>query len=137
MNDGQFYDSKKVRILVALVDITGFSEGEKINIQPVTKESMKSYVGVDGDTSWSKVNDNRYTVTFSLKPGSPSNSYLDILRKTNTPFPVAITNTSEGKYVGGGLNAFITDRPDTLFAGDESPREWKITIPDYSDVLGA
>ena len=134
MNDAKYYDPAKVRLIVGVFDITGFSDGDKLKIEPVTKDYFKSHVGVDGDTSFSKVHDNRYTITFTLKPGSPSNSQLDLLRKTNAPFPVAVTNTSEGGYIGGGTDARIIERPATTFSGEEQPIEWKILIPDYSEL---
>jgi len=134
MNNAGYYDTKKVRLIIAFMDITGFADGDKLKIEPVTKDNFKSHVGVDGDTSFSKINDDRYTITFTLLSGSPSNTHLDLLKKSNIPFPVSVSNTSEGEYIGGGINARIIERPSTTFGGEQQPIEWKILVPDYSEL---
>ena len=132
MNDGKFYDPSEVRLIVNGIDITGFSDGKKIKIEPVTKELYKSHCGVDGDTSFTKVHDNRHTITFTLKQGSPSNIILDGLSKLPASMVVGVINNSEGRYVGGGTGARIAERPTIGFASDDGKREWKILVPDYS-----
>ncbi len=82
MNDGKFYDPSEVRLIVNGIDITGFSDGEKIKIEPVTKELYKSHCGVDGDTSFTKVHDNRHTITFTLKQGSRRISFSTASRSS-------------------------------------------------------
>ena len=130
-----YYDSSKVRLVVSGIDITGFSDGEKVKIEPVTKEDIKSHVGVDGDYSFAVINDKRYTVSFSLKQGSPSNAYLYALLKSRTPVVVSVNNTSEGGYIGGGIDGRIIEKPAITFAAEDSKREWKILIPEFSDVM--
>lgn len=127
-----FYDPKQVRVIVNGIDITGFAEGDKVKIEPVTKEMYKSVAGIDGDVCYSKVNDDRHTISFTLKEASPSNKILDALRKLPASFPVMIKNSSEGKYIGGGTECRITDRPSSTFGAERPKREWKILVPDYS-----
>jgi hypothetical protein len=126
------YDPAEVRVIINGLDITGFSDGDKIKIEPVTKEDYKSFAGVDGDVTYSKVNDDRHTLTFTLKEESPSNKFLDALRKAPTSSVVTIQNLSAGKYIGGGIEARISEKPNITFPAEDPKREWKILIPRYS-----
>ena len=131
---GKYYDPKKVQIIIAGLTITGFTEGDKIKIEPVTKDDMKSFAGVDGDVTFAKVNDDRQNITFTLSEESPSNKILDAMRKVPTSFPVMIKNTSAGAYLGGGIGSRIMEKPSITFGADSPKREWKILVPNYSDV---
>jgi len=125
------YNPKDVRLIINGLDITGFADGDKIKIEPITKEDMKSFVGVDGDVSFSKVNDNRHTITFTLKEESPSNKMLDALRKLPTSFPVMIKNTSAGAYIGGSTGCRFAEKPSITFGVENPKREWKIIAPEW------
>lgn len=131
MNNDKFYDPKEVRLIINGIDITGYSDGDKIKIEPVTKEAFKSHAGVDGDTSFAAVNDNRHNITFTLKHGSPSNAFLDGLLKSRINLNVSVMNNSEGKYVGGGSYSRLAEKPSVTFSGETGKREWKITVNDY------
>lgn len=126
------YDPKKVRLIVNGVDVTGFSDGDKLKIEPVTKEAVKSVCGIDGDVSFATVNDDRHTITFTLKEESPSNKVIDALRKLPTSFAVLVKNTSAGKYIGGGTGCRFAEKPGLTFNADPTKREWKIIVPNYS-----
>jgi len=130
----KYYDPKKVQLIIAGLTITGFAEGDKIKIEPVTKDDMKSFAGIDGDVTYAKVNDDRYNVTFTLSEESPSNKILDAMRKVPTGVPVMIKNTSAGKYLGGGTDCRIMEKPSITFGPDSPKREWKVLVPNYSDV---
>ncbi len=126
------YNPKEVRLIVNGLDVTGFVDGDKIKIEPVTKEAIKSLCGVDGDVAYSQVNDDRHTITFTLKEESPSNKILDALRKLPTSFGVAVTNTSAGKYIGGSVKCRFTERPSVTFGAETPKREWKILAPKWT-----
>lgn len=125
------YDPKKVTLVCNGLALTGFADGDKIAIEPVTKEDVKSFAGIDGEVSFAKVNDDRHTITFTLKEESPSNKVLDGWLKLSLAFAVAITNTSEGRYVGGSLGCFLAEKPTVTFGADSPKREWKIIAPSY------
>ena len=129
-----YYDPKKVEVIIAGLTITGFAEGDKIKIERVTKEIMKSFAGIDGDVTFAKVNDDRHVITFTLKEESPSNKALDAISKTPTSFPVMIKNMSAGKYLGGGTGSRIIEKPAITFGGDTPNREYKILVPHYMDA---
>lgn len=126
------YNTRKVELVINGLTMTGFADGDKIKIEPVTKEDVKDVVGIDGDVTFSKVNDDRHTITFNLKEESPSNKILDALRKLPTSFPVYISNTSTGKYIGGGTGSRIKEKPTITFGAEAPKREWKILVPNYS-----
>lgn len=126
------YNPKDVRLIVNGLDITGYADGDKIKIEPVTKEDMKSFVGVDGDVSFSKVNDDRHSITFTLKEESPSNKVLDALRKLPTSFAVMVKNTSAGAYIGGATGCRFSEKPSITFGAEDPKREWKILAPEWT-----
>ena len=126
------YDPKQVRLIVNGLDVTGFSDGDKIKIEPVTKEDVKSFCGVDGDVTLSKVNDDRHTVTFTLKEESPSNKAIDALRKLPTSFVVMVKNMSDGKFIGSSAGCVVSEKPAVTFGADPSKREWKLLAPKWS-----
>ncbi len=128
----ELYDSKKVQLVINGLTITGFADGDKIKIEPVTSEDIKSVVGIDGDVSMAKVNDDRHNITFMLKEESPSNKILDALRKLPTSFTVMIKNSSAGKYIGGGTGSRVSEKPAVTFGAEPPKREWKIIVPNYS-----
>jgi hypothetical protein len=128
----EFYDPKKVRLIINGIDMTGFADGDKIKVEPVTKEDFKSFAGVDGEVSFSKVNDDRHTITFTLKEESPSNKILDGLKKLPASMAVMIRNMSAGKYVGGGTGSRIAEKNAPTFGAENPKREWKILVPNYS-----
>lgn len=130
-----YYDPKEVRLIVNGLDITGFTDGDKIKIEPVTKEQWKSFVGVDGNVAYSKNNDERHMITFTLQAVSPSNAVLDALRKLPTSFATMIKNASAGQYIGGGTKSRIVERPGVTMGNEKSDREWKILVPNYSGAM--
>ncbi len=125
------YDPKKVSLTVgANHTVTGFMD-KMFTVEPVTKESMKFFVGVQGDVTGSVVHDDRHVIKFTLKAKSPSNIYLDLLQKTKQSFPVAVKNESAGKYVGGGLEAYISEKPTIDFPNEDPKREWAILVANF------
>lgn len=126
------YDPADARCVVAGMIVSGYADGEKIKIEPVTKEDFKSHVGVDGTVSYTKVNDDRYTITVTLKQGSPSNVFFETLRKSRASFPVMISNPRGGKYIGGSTNCRFVEKPSRAFGAEDGKIEYKILAPDYS-----
>ena len=127
--ENYLYDPAKVRVMVNGMDIVGFGDDDKIKIAPVTKEQYKSFAGVDGEVAFTKVNDKRHAITFSLKGGSPSNVALDALSKLPTTFSVTVTNKSSGGYVGTSIGCRIMERPEINFTKENRKCEWMILAP--------
>lgn len=126
------YDPSEVRVVIGGVIITGFADGSKIKVDPVTKELRKSKVGVDGDVTYTRVRDPRYTLTMMLKQDSPSNIYMDALKESPLCVPISVSNTSGGKFVGGGTNCKMIERPSYEWSSEDTNREYKFMIPDFS-----
>lgn len=128
------YDPKKVRLLINLLDVTGFIDGDKITISPVTKEDVKSFIGVDGDVSFSEVHDDRRMIKFTLKAESPWIKILETLRKLRTGFPVSVKNTSAGAYIGGSTGCRIAEKPEVKFPKEDPQWEFSIIAPYWSGL---
>jgi hypothetical protein len=134
MNNSKFYDPKEVYLNLNGYTVTGFADGDKIKIEPVTKEDWKSIVGVDGDTADSKVNDNRHTITFTLLAGSPSNFIIEAMRKLSSSIVVGVLNKSEGRYAGGGSGR-ISEKPSHTFGAESGKKEWKLLVPNWIGAI--
>ena len=132
MDSCDIYDPSEVRLIVAGIDITGYADGSKIKLEPVTKELYGTKKGADGHVTYSKKIDPRYMVTVNLKQDSTSNAYLSGLMRAPACFPVTISNTGGGKFIGGGTKCRIMERPSYEWAEEDTNREWKIMIPDFS-----
>ena len=128
------YDPKNVIVTVAAIPMTGFADGDKITVEPVTKDNFKSHCGVDGDTTFTKVNDDRQMITIRLKPSSPSNIILEGLMSSPTLFPLAVINKAGGKYAGGSTSCLVSEKPTVKFGAEETMKEWKIIAADYTGV---
>ncbi len=126
------YDPKEVDVIVAGITMTGFGDGDKVVIEPVTKEEFKSHAGVDGDVSFSKVNDDRHTCLIRLKQSSPSNAILDGLRMSPSFFPVSVQNKRGGAYKGGSVKCLVLEKPSAKFGAEEQVKEWKIICASWS-----
>ncbi len=127
------YDPKKVNLNVLGHNVTGFGDGDKIVVEPVTKTEWESDVGVDGDVVFSRNHDKRYNIKVKLHKSSPTNIFFQQLRKVGVPFPVYLENKAGGKYIGGGLEAFLSERPSTSFGTKLGAREWVIQVASYSE----
>ena len=129
-----YYDPCKVNVNVAGRRITGYADDGQIKIEPVTKEKVTSKSGVCGDSTWSENKDERVKITLKLLGNSPSNAFLSKLLVGRLPAPVAIENTSSGRYIGGGLDGRVAERPTTEFGKELPDREWVLMVNDWSDI---
>ncbi len=132
MEDLKVYSPKEARVIINGIDITGWADGEKIKVEPVTKEVYKSHTGTDGDVTYTENHDERHTLTMMVKQSSPSNVLLEGFLKEKASFTASISNARNGKFIGGGLRCRIMERPSYMFGMEEKAREWKITIPNFS-----
>lgn len=133
--EDKFYSPKEVRVIIDGIDITGFADGDAISVEPVTKEKFKSIAGIKGDIAYSEVSDERYILTLSLMGNSPSNNFIYLRSKAPASMTVMIKNMSAGKYLGGGGGCRVVERPGQKFGAEQRKVEWKILIPDYTDVM--
>ena len=128
------YDPKDVHVIISGIPMTGFGDGDKVIVEPVTKENYKSHCGVDGDVSFSKVNDDRAMMTVRLKQSSPSNIVLEGLLRSPSLFPISVINKRGGAYTGGAAECLIAEKSSVKFGAEEQVKEWKIIAANYSGV---
>ena len=127
------YNSKKVQITLATLVVTGFNS-KKVSIKAVTKKKWESEAGVDGDVTRSLNHDERYELEFELKSESPSNAAIRALSASELSFPVLVKNTSGGAYIGGGVDGWVSERPERDFESKSKPIVWKIEVAAYDEA---
>lgn len=129
----KFYDTKQVNLVLNGYTVTGYTEDSFINIEPLTKEKFTTQAGAQGDFSYSKNHDERTKITITLLQNSPSHLVLKNLADIENLFPVTISNTSDGKYIGSGSQAMVMERPTIEFGKELKEIEWVIVVGDYKD----
>jgi hypothetical protein len=128
------YNSKKVTIVLGAHIVVGFNS-KKVSIKPITKKKQESESGVDGDVTRSLNHDQRYELEFELKGESPSNAAIRLLSAAGElSFSVLVKNTSGGAYTGGGVEGWVSERPDREFESKSKPIIWKIEVADYNEA---
>jgi len=128
------YDPKNVHVIVGGIPMTGFGDGDKVIVEPVTKENFKSHCGVDGDVTFTKINDDRAMITIRFKQSSPSNIVLEGLLRSPSLFPFSVINKSGGAYTGGAAECLVAEKPSIKFGAEEQVKEWKLIAADFSGV---
>jgi hypothetical protein len=106
--------------------ISGFSESA-IEVAYNDEEDVKQQVGIMGEASFTENANISGKITFRLKQTSPSNSFLDILRKSKVAFPVLFTNRSGNPFTAACDIARIGNRPKASYEAEEKEREWIIS----------
>jgi hypothetical protein len=121
------YAPDKVVVLVAGVPITGYGEGDSIEVEPMSELST-SKVGIDGDVTRSLNTDRRCRITVRLMQSSPSNDMLSTLVGVDLVsggrmFPVTVMDLL-GRTLIVASQAWIATRPTVTFGREASEREW-------------
>jgi hypothetical protein len=127
------YDAKQVVIAAAGIQLTGYTDGEFLNIAASSDDYGFSN-GADGSVTRFPLNDSTHTVTVTLQQTSPSNSTLNGLRGAVFPFSVTDLNGSE-VFVGTG---WIQRSPDIADARESGSRAWTLlVVADVKEYGGA
>jgi len=128
------YESKKTIFNAGGKNASGFADGDKIKIDPMTKEQWESEVGVDGDVTLSRNYDERYKAVIRIKAESPFNTHLRVLKASPVPFPIFCKSTSGLPYIGGGAEAVVLERPGSTFGTKRGIIEWVFLITAYAEA---
>ena len=129
------YDFNLVNLIFGTRQIKGFEEGTEIGIARV-EDSFTGKVGVGGEVTRSRSNNNMVEVTFTLNQFSPSNKYLqDIMNldeATGTGvLPCKATDKSNPNGESMlGTEAWLKKPADKAFGTESGPREWVIVVAD-------
>ena len=129
-----YYDPKAVQIIIGGYTLSGFSSDSLIKVEPLQKEAYTSQVGILGETNWSKQYDPRHKITISLMQNSPSNSVMEQFAVSIDSFSALISNISDGRYIGGGVDARVVERQSVEFGKEQTNRVWVIQVNDYKGI---
>lgn len=137
------YDAASVFVSVAGIPISGWADGEFLNVVLDT-DTFEDVVGSDGEVTRSKSNDGRATATLRLMQSSPSNALLmaaHIADKATPggvgvgPFLVNDRLSMEG---GVAEKCWIKKVPDMSFDRVVKEREWilrlALWVPAYTPI---
>ena len=121
------YSPDKVVVLINGIPMTGFGEGDAIEVAPVSELST-SKVGIDGDVTRSMGTDRRCRITVRLMQSSPSNDVLSALVGVDQitggrMFPVTVMDLL-GRTLIVAAQCWIATRPTVTFGREATEREW-------------
>lgn len=135
------YDFNEVQASFAGVPIAGWSDGDGISI---TRESdaFTSKVGLKGNVSRSKTNDNRATIELRLMNTSPTNAALSAIALADREAPggagigafLCVDLNGTSLYAAG--NCWIKRVPDPVFGAEASERVWTFEVDELRDFTG-
>lgn len=126
------YDPKKVTLNISGLLISGYHEGTFIKVERLDPEIYKTHVGAHGEVARTKNPNQAGKITFTLKGTSPSNKYLDQMKNSPSPFPFGLKNNSDGKFMAGAANSWLSKDPNVEFGAEELPIEWELTCDELN-----
>lgn len=142
----RIYDPDQVVVEFAGIRLTGFADGEYVTAEMLT-DGFQDVEGTDGETSRSKSNDKRCTVTVKLMHTSPSNALLSALHLLDLNAPngagvgtCAISDNSTPASMGtplvNGEKAWIVKAPDMSRDRTAKSLDWVIRIAECERFEG-
>ena len=141
MGDLRVYDPDQISVSVAGIPVKGYADDEFVRVER-DNPAFDDVVGTDGDTTRSKTNDNRATVTIRLMQSSPSNDLLSVLHNSdkNTPGGVGVgpflLRDKQGTTLVLGEKSWISKEPDISLGRTATEREWIIRVASLSSFHG-
>lgn len=135
----QTVNPKQVIITLGGVPITGYADGEFVNITR-ENDSFNKSAGADGQVTRVASGDRSGTVVLTLAQSSLSNDYLSGLiiqdEATNDAIvPLAIKDLS-GNTVVFAEHAWVRKPTDAAWGKDVQTREWNIDCADLDMLIG-
>lgn len=133
------YDPGRVSVSIGGANISGFADGEFINITQ-DNDSFSKVSGSDGIVSRSKSNDKTGTLVLTLAQTSPSNDiltgFLTVDELTNEGIVPIIVKDNTGRTIVFTANGWVRKPSDVAFGKEISNREWTIDLADVSFFIG-
>jgi len=127
------YDFKKVSTIVNGVYITGYMDGEPIQVEK-NEDDVTAHVGADGGVTYAESADRTGTITLTLKQTSASLPYLQQLRKSKKIFPIQIIDNNTRAYRTGGSQARIIKMPSRSWGNEVQGVEVQIHVADLTEA---
>lgn len=128
------FDFRKLSLIFGTFHITGFAEGDAIEISE-ENDAFSSVGGADGGIDRIKNNANFLNVICRLRQTSPTNQVLSGIhnsdRATSLVLPLLLVDSSGATLIGAKA-AWIVRNPTISFGTEAKQREWMIkTGSDY------
>ncbi|MED4979396.1 DUF3277 family protein [Geobacillus stearothermophilus] len=127
------YDFKKVSVIVDGVYITGFMDGEVIQVEK-NEDDVIPHVGAGGDVTYAENADRTGTITLTLKQTSSSLPFLQQLRKSKRIFPIQIVDSNTNAYRVSGSEARILKMPNRSWGNEVQGVEVQIHVADLTEA---
>lgn len=126
------YDFKQCQLIFGAVIISGFSDGSGVTFTPEA-EVFTAKVGIDGQTTRSRSNNDNYKCTVRLMQTSDSvlklfeqnarNSFI-----SGATFPFKFISPTTGELYESAT-AYCERFPDAEFSGEAGEREFTLYLP--------
>lgn len=133
------FDPKDLVLTVGGVAISGFADGEFVNIER-TNDSFSMVSGADGDTSRAKSNDKTGQVTITLAQTSPSNAVLQgfavLDEQSNDGVVPVIAKDLNGASIFFSKAAWVRKPASANFGKEIQNREWVLDCSDLDVFVG-
>lgn len=127
------YDFKAVSVSFAGITLQGFAESDGVAIDNES-DAYSDVIGIDGETTRARTNDDRANVTIRLMQSSSANDQLSALHALDklTPNGAGIgtfnCKDTNGTSLYNGEAAWIQKPPPVVFDRGVKEREWKIRV---------
>lgn len=123
------YDPKKVNVIFAGTEITGYADDDFVEIEPLG-DGIKSTIGADGEVARSIDPDSRVKVTLKLTSASGANDTLTAQYKLDQSTgggiaPLLIKDLS-GSTLLSAAQAWVTKLPKTTKGKEVGTIEWEL-----------
>jgi hypothetical protein len=133
------YDPAKVSFVFSSKIITGFADDSAIVVERMT-DTWTDSVGVDGQVTRARSNDNRGTITLTLAQSSPSNDDLQALaladELTGVGAGECLLRDASGRTICSGDTAWITKPPQIEFGRSITNRQWVLRVANLVIAAG-
>lgn len=127
------YDGKQVVISVGDRQISGYNDGDFLELTPRSPEN-EDYSGVDGEVTIAAVNDSRVDANITLAQSSASNDVLSEL------FALARTHRFVARDLLGTTKiegpCWLRQKPTATFGRTVGSRQWQLTVEAKTYVIG-
>lgn len=129
MDSVRTYDPKKVNVIFAGSEITGFSEDDFVDVEPMG-EGIKSVIGADGEVARSMDPDTRVKVTLKLTSASGANDTLTAQYKldqaTGKGIAPLLVKDLSGSTLLSAAQAWVTKLPKKTNGKEVGTVEWEL-----------
>lgn len=138
----RIYDPNNVKVVLAGFPIQGFADGTMVEVSYVS-DQFAEVQGTDGETSRSKTNDLRATVTIRTMQTSPSNDHLSALTNADlnadggAGVGVFLLTDLSGNTILAAQNAWVKKFADQSFGRESTERPWTIMCAKLDSFIGS